>query len=109
MDPIRSAVVSHAELSLVTRKAGHPSAASAIPPFPVRILDHLGSAGVAMSQAQAKTQQGYDPWGKVRAGGISATSINFTGQRLDGTGLLYYHARLDEPDHLCRDRAWNKP
>jgi RHS repeat-associated protein len=27
-------------------------------------------------------------------GGISPTSINFTGQRLDATGLLYYHARM---------------
>jgi RHS repeat-associated protein len=59
--------------------------------------DHLGSASVATSQAQAKTQQEYDPWGKVRSGGISATSINFTGQRLDGTGLLYYHARMYDP------------
>jgi RHS repeat-associated protein len=56
--------------------------------------DHLGSASVVTSQAQAKTQQEYDPWGKVRAGGISQTSINYTGQRLDATGLLYYHARM---------------
>jgi RHS repeat-associated protein len=59
--------------------------------------DHLGSVSVATGQAQAKTQQEFDPWGKVRSGGISATSINFTGQRLDGTGLLYYHARMYDP------------
>ena len=52
---------------------------------------------MATNQAQAKVQQEYDPWGKVRNGGISATSINFTGQRLDGTGLLYYHARMYDP------------
>jgi RHS repeat-associated protein len=60
--------------------------------------DHLGSASVATSQTQAKTQQEFDPWGKVRTGGtFTATSINFTGQRLDGTGLLYYHARMYDP------------
>jgi RHS repeat-associated protein len=60
--------------------------------------DHLGSASVATDGAQTKTQQEYDPWGKVRSGGISQTSINYTGQRLDGTGLLYYHARLYDPN-----------
>jgi hypothetical protein len=30
----------------------------------------------------------FAPWGKVRSGGISQTSLNDTGQRLDGTGLL---------------------
>jgi hypothetical protein len=34
------------------------------------------------------SQQEFDPWGKVRSGGISQTSLNDTGQRLDGTGLL---------------------
>jgi hypothetical protein len=53
--------------------------------------DHLGSVSVATNGLQAKTQQEYDPWGKVRSGGITQTSINFTGQRLDGSGLLYYH------------------
>ena len=41
--------------------------------------------------------QGVAPWGRVRAGGISQTSLNDTGQRLDGTGLLYYHARYYDP------------
>jgi RHS repeat-associated protein len=36
--------------------------------------------------------------GNLVRGGISATSLNFTGQRLDsGTGLLYYHARYYDP------------
>jgi RHS repeat-associated protein len=59
--------------------------------------DHLGSVSVATTQAQAKTQQEFDPWGKVRSGGVSQTNINFTGQRLDGAGLLYYHARMYDP------------
>jgi RHS repeat-associated protein len=33
----------------------------------------------------------------VRSGGISQTSLNYTGQRLDGTGLVYYHARSYDP------------
>jgi hypothetical protein len=36
---------------------------------------------------QARTQA-FDPWGKVRAGGMTQTSFNDTGQRLDGTGLV---------------------
>jgi RHS repeat-associated protein len=60
--------------------------------------DHLGSAGVSMTSAGAVAQtQEYDPWGKVRTGGITATDINYTGQRLDATGLLYYHARMYDP------------
>jgi RHS repeat-associated protein len=60
--------------------------------------DHLGSVSVATDGAQNKTQQEFDPWGKVRSGGISQTSLNYTGQRLDGTGLLYYHARYYDPN-----------
>jgi len=53
--------------------------------------DHLGSVSVATGVGGAVlSQQEYDPWGQVRAGGISQTTLNYTGQRLDGTGLLYY-------------------
>jgi RHS repeat-associated protein len=53
---------------------------------------------VATTQAATvASQQEFDPWGKVRSGGIGQTTINFTGQRLDGTGLLYYHARMYDP------------
>jgi RHS repeat-associated protein len=31
------------------------------------------------------------------SGTISQTTRNYTGQRLDDTGLLYYHARLYDP------------
>jgi RHS repeat-associated protein len=61
--------------------------------------DHLGSASVATTSAGAiASQQEYDAWGKVRSGGITQTSINYTGQRLDLTGLLYYHARMYDPN-----------
>jgi RHS repeat-associated protein len=46
---------------------------------------------------QVVSQQEHDPWGKVRTGGIGHTTLNYTGQRLDGTGLLYYHARYYDP------------
>jgi hypothetical protein len=41
-----------------------------------------GAGGTLLSQ------QAFDPWGQVRAGGMTQTSFNDTGQRLDGTGLL---------------------
>ncbi|WP_081752883.1 polymorphic toxin-type HINT domain-containing protein [Kallotenue papyrolyticum] len=42
-------------------------------------------------------RQEFDPWGAIRSGGISQTSLNDTGQRRDGTGVLYYHARYYDP------------
>ena len=33
----------------------------------------------------------------MRGSGIAQTTLNYTGQRLDGTGLLYYHARMYDP------------
>jgi RHS repeat-associated protein len=62
--------------------------------------DHLGSISVATNASGAKlSSQEYDPWGKVRAGSsIGQTALNYTGQRLDTTGLLYYHARYYDPN-----------
>jgi RHS repeat-associated protein len=59
--------------------------------------DHLGSIGVATNQSGQAMVQEFDPWGKVRSGGITQTTLNYTGQRLDATGLLYYHARYYDP------------
>jgi RHS repeat-associated protein len=60
--------------------------------------DHLGSVSLATSSGGAlSSQQEFDPWGKVRSGGVGQTGLNYTGQRLDGTGLLYYHARYYDP------------
>lgn len=42
----------------------------------------------------------FDPWGKVRQGNLASTgttTTNYTGQKLDGTGLLYYNARYYDP------------
>jgi len=42
--------------------------------------------------------QEYDAWGKVRSGGtVTQTRLNFTGQKLDNSGLLNYNARMYDP------------
>jgi RHS repeat-associated protein len=44
------------------------------------------------------SQQEYTPFGSHRGtGDITQTTLDYTGQRLDGTGLLYYHARMYDP------------
>ncbi|WP_049767488.1 RHS repeat-associated core domain-containing protein [Roseiflexus sp. RS-1] len=60
--------------------------------------DHLGSVSAATTASGTLVgMQHYDPWGRVRTGGIGLTARTFTGQRLDATGLLYYHARYYDP------------
>jgi RHS repeat-associated protein len=59
--------------------------------------DHLGSMTWAFNASGGTIAgQEYGPWGQVRAGSM-VTRLNYTGQRLDGTGLLYYHARYYDP------------
>lgn len=63
--------------------------------------DHLGSISVTTGAGGAfLTRQEFDPWGKIRSGSgnITQTKRNFTGQYLDGTGLLYYNARYYDPN-----------
>lgn len=50
--------------------------------------DHLGSVALGTDGAQPVVvqQQQFGPWGEVRAGGITDTTLNYTGQRKDGTG-----------------------
>jgi RHS repeat-associated protein len=57
-------------------------------------------ATVTDAGGQVLSGQEYDPWtwGKVRSGGIGQTTLNYTGQRLDSTGLVYYHARYYDPN-----------
>ena len=57
--------------------------------------DHLGSVSVATTSAGGiASQQEYTPFGSHRGTtDITQTTLDYTGQRLDGTGLLYYHAR----------------
>lgn len=60
--------------------------------------DHLGSVSLVTALAgSVVSQQEFLPFGEVRSGGVSETSLNYTGQRKDGTGLLYYHARSYDP------------
>ncbi|KAB8144677.1 RHS repeat-associated core domain-containing protein [Chloroflexia bacterium SDU3-3] len=42
-------------------------------------------------------KQEFDPWGSVRAGDVPETTLDYTGQRRDTTGLRYYNARYDDP------------
>ena len=65
--------------------------------------DHLGSVSVVSgwngSATTLVSSQRFDPWGKVIAGGnVTQTRSNYTGQELDTTGLLYYHARYYDPN-----------
>ena len=51
--------------------------------------DHLGSVSLTTTSSGALlSQQAFDPWGKVRSGGVGQTTLHDTGQWLDGTGLL---------------------
>ena len=61
--------------------------------------DHLGSVGVVTdaNSGQVVSRQDYTPWGEARGGDITQTTLDFTGQRRDGTGLLYYGARYYDP------------
>ncbi len=60
--------------------------------------DHRSRVSLATSASGAVVRrQAFDPWGAIRSGGIPQTALNDTGQRRDGTGLLYYHARSYDP------------
>ncbi|WP_029215379.1 RHS repeat-associated core domain-containing protein [Kallotenue papyrolyticum] len=60
--------------------------------------DHLGSVSLATNASGGVvSRQEFDPWGSLRSGSISQTALNDTGQRRDGTGVLYYHARYYDP------------
>ena len=41
--------------------------------------------------------QSFDAWGTRLAGNVPATDRSVTGQELDDTGLLFYHARSYDP------------
>ncbi len=60
--------------------------------------DHLGSVSVVTdNDRRVLSRQDFTPWGEVRAGGVAQTTLDYTGQRRDGTGLLYYGARYYDP------------
>lgn len=63
--------------------------------------DHLGSVSAVTSYNQLiVSKQDFTPWGEIRGGssGITQTSLDFTGQKRDSTGILYYHARYYDPN-----------
>ncbi len=47
--------------------------------------------------AKGPQPPGLTPWGEARGGDITQTTLDFTGQRKDGTGRLYYGARYYDP------------
>ncbi len=60
--------------------------------------DQMGSVSVATDGNGAiLDQQEYGPWGTIRSGSLSETTLSYTGQKRDGTGLLYYGARYYDP------------
>jgi RHS repeat-associated protein len=62
--------------------------------------DHLGGVSAATSSTGAVlSRQAFTPWGELRAGGgdVTQTTRDFTGQKKDDTGLLFYNARYYDP------------
>jgi uncharacterized protein RhaS with RHS repeats len=57
--------------------------------------DHLGSTAVLTNQSGLLVEgTTYDPWGKVKAGGV-LSKFQYTGQEKDTeSGLNYYNARF---------------
>ena len=58
--------------------------------------DHLGST-VMTTEGHTVITQEYNAYGSKRGGGTLPTDHAFTGQKRDGTGLLYYNARYYDP------------
>jgi len=59
--------------------------------------DALGSLVLVTAGAGPGMAQRYTPYGTLRVGGGLPTDLGFTGQRTDGTGLLFYQARYYSP------------
>jgi len=60
--------------------------------------DHLGSTSMTTAGSVVEGSRAYYPYGARRsASGTLRTDRTFTGQKEDGTGLLYYNARYYDP------------
>ena len=60
--------------------------------------DHLGSTSLTTAGSVEEGSRTYHPYGSERsASGTLRTDRTFTGQKEDGTGLLYYNARYYDP------------
>ena len=58
--------------------------------------DQGGSVSVATrADGTLSSRQEFDPWGNVRSGGVSSTTLNYTGQRRDDTGLQTHRSLQD--------------
>ena len=56
--------------------------------------DHQGSVSTVVAGNGTRiSEQRYTPWGEVRVGDTPTTTLDFTGQRRDDSGLLFYNAR----------------
>ncbi|MEM7538762.1 MAG: RHS repeat-associated core domain-containing protein, partial [Chloroflexota bacterium] len=63
--------------------------------------DHLGSTSVTITDQEDgddTSEQRYYAFGGVRSGGDLPTDFTYTGQKVDGTGLMYYRARYYDPE-----------
>ena len=49
------------------------------------------------AQRTPVSHQQFWPWGEARDSNVTQTTLNYTGQHLDSTGLLYYNARYYDP------------
>ena len=52
---------------------------------------------MSSEKAQIPAPHSFLRWGILSVGGISQTTFNYTQQKRDDTGLLYYHARYYDP------------
>ena len=60
--------------------------------------DHLGSTSLTTAGSVVEASRAYYAYGAQRsASGTLQTDRTFTGQKADGTGLLYYNARYYDP------------
>ncbi len=59
--------------------------------------DRLGSVGAIITNGNLSAQQRSTPFGSIRQTNGLPTTRGFTGQRQDGTGLLFYNARYYDP------------
>ena len=60
--------------------------------------DQGGSVSVATrADGTLSSRQEFDPWGSVHSGNVAETTLDYTGQWRDDTGLLFYNARYYDP------------
>ena len=61
--------------------------------------DHLGSTfATSNSSGNFSGQEWYHAYGRYRGGHELGTENRFTGQKLDGAGLMYFNARYYDPE-----------